>query len=367
MKKVLDKSLGLFIKFGLPVLSVLLIAVAVRTVIANSHDLSLKAPLAEPSKSPFPLGISAQGMLEPSTENIYLAARTSGRVSEVCVVPGQQVRKGEAVFRLDDPHLQAQRIVLEAEVESLKAQLVKLKSLPRPEEVPGAEAQVAEAKASLQEAEDDYRRAQRLGGAISAETLVKSRQGRERAKARLLSAEAALHLLKAGTSAEDLAVAEAAKVKAEAMVKQVRSDLAELTVTAPVDGTILQVCVHPGESITPSTRAVTLGEVSRLRVKVNIDEHEVPRLQAGATAYASVVGKPDLVYPLTFVRIEPFMSPKQALTGDNRDSRIDTRVLPVIYQVVPPRGAPLWVGQQVNVYIETVDGPTGAAPISPKT
>src|SRR5262249_5558750 len=118
MKKILDKAFGYFIKFGLPVASVLLIAVAVRTVIANSHDLSLRPPLAEPSKSPFPLGISGQGILEPATESIYLAARTPGRVGKVHVEPGQRVRKGDKVFELDDPHLQAQLLVLKAEVDS---------------------------------------------------------------------------------------------------------------------------------------------------------------------------------------------------------------------------------------------------------
>jgi len=53
---------------------------------------------------------------------------------------------------------------------------------------------------------------------------------------------------------------------------------------------------------------------------------------------------------LTFDRIEPYIVPKRSLTGDNRE-RVDTRVLQVIYRFERP-SFPLYVGQQVDVYIE---------------
>jgi hypothetical protein len=42
--------------------------------------------------------------------------------------------------------------------------------------------------------------------------------------------------------------------------------------------------------------------------------------------------------------------PKKSLTGGSTE-RVDTRVLQVIYQFDPPN-RPLYVGQQVDVYIE---------------
>jgi hypothetical protein len=56
-------------------------------------------------------------------------------------------------------------------------------------------------------------------------------------------------------------------------------------------------------------------------------------------------------YPLKFVRVEPFVIPKKSLTGDNTE-RVDTRVLQVIYQFDPDGLPPLFVGQQVEVFIE---------------
>jgi hypothetical protein len=65
-------------------------------------------------------------------------------------------------------------------------------------------------------------------------------------------------------------------------------------------------------------------------------------------------GKP---IPLAFSRIEPLVIPKKSLTGEKPD-RVDTRVLQVIYICDRPDW-PLYVGQQVDVFIEAND--TGAA------
>ena len=46
------------------------------------------------------------------------------------------------------------------------------------------------------------------------------------------------------------------------------------------------------------------------------------------------------------------MVPKKSLTGDSTE-RVDTRVLQVIFNLKKPDGKMLYVGQQVDVYIET--------------
>ena len=56
-------------------------------------------------------------------------------------------------------------------------------------------------------------------------------------------------------------------------------------------------------------------------------------------------------YLLEFVRIEPFVVPKKSLSGSNSE-RVDTRVLQVIYELDPTDRLPLFVGQQVEVFIE---------------
>ena len=53
---------------------------------------------------------------------------------------------------------------------------------------------------------------------------------------------------------------------------------------------------------------------------------------------------------LKFVRIEPYVTPKKSLTGDNTE-RVDTRVLQVLYEMQASE-EPVFVGQQMDVFIE---------------
>ena len=71
---------------------------------------------------------------------------------------------------------------------------------------------------------------------------------------------------------------------------------------------------------------------------------------ANAAGTAFMKGNTKDPIALKFVRIEPFVVPKKSLTGDSTE-RVDTRVLQVIFEFAPP-AAPLYVGQQVDVYID---------------
>jgi multidrug efflux pump subunit AcrA (membrane-fusion protein) len=143
--------------------------------------------------------------------------------------------------------------------------------------------------------------------------------------------------------------------QAQAQLAQVQTDIERLTVRALVDGEVLQVNVRPGESV--STQAgqalVVLGSVTRLHVRVDIDENDIPRLPTAlekAPARAMLRGDPGRQFPLRYVRVEPYVIPKKSLTGDNTE-RVDTRVLQVIYALEQsPRR--IYVGQQLDVYIE---------------
>src|SRR5436853_174328 len=79
------------------------------------------------------------------SENIAIGSALAGVVLEVFVPVeevGKEVRAGEALFRVDDRQLRAQLVVQQAGLASAKAQLVKLDQMPRPEEIPAAQARV---------------------------------------------------------------------------------------------------------------------------------------------------------------------------------------------------------------------------------
>ena len=68
-------------------------------------------------------------------------------------------------------------------------------------------------------------------------------------------------------------------------------------------------------------------------------------------ARAYIKGRRDVEIDLRFSRIEPYIVPKRSLTGESGE-RVDTRVLQVIYQFDRPKGAEVFVGQQMDVFLD---------------
>jgi len=156
-----------------------------------------------------------------------------------------------------------------------------------------------------------------------------------------------LYRSKIETAKSDVAVAEADLTAA-------KTDLARLTVRAPVDGEVLQVNIRTGEYAATGaldTPLMRFGATKTLHVRVDIDENDAWRFTPGTKAIAFIRGNRDLKTPLTFVRTEPYVVPKSQLTNSTTE-RVDTRVLQVIFSF--PRAAlPAYVGQQLDVFIET--------------
>jgi hypothetical protein len=70
-----------------------------------------------------------------------------------------------------------------------------------------------------------------------------------------------------------------------------------------------------------------------------------------APAFATLKGRTDVRFALEYVKVEPYVIPKRSLTGDNNE-RVDTRVLQVIYALPDDRPVQVYVGQQMDVYLQ---------------
>lgn len=351
------------VRYALPVLAAALFLFAVQYVIHTSSE-----PARPPAglvgrslltTSPYANSVAGAGLVESSSENISLGAFVPGIVTGVFVVVGQQVEAGDRLFGLDDRPLQAQLQVRRAAVAAALAELERLKHLPRPEDVPVSEAQVRQAAADLRDKEQNLARRRKLASAnaTTAEELDLAEAAAQSARAELDRTQAQLTLLKAGAWEFEIRKAEAAVTEAEADVASTQADLDRLVVKAPIAGEILQVNVRLGEFVgaPPGLPLIILGKVERLHVRVDIDEHDIPRYRPGAPATGYLKGDPLSNFPLDFVRVEPYVIPKKSLTGENTE-RIDTRVLQVIYRVISNGGPPLYVGQQVDVYFDAATG-----------
>jgi HlyD family secretion protein len=348
----------MFRKYLLPLVALGLLVSAAVHVVTAQQDKPHLAPPREPARASFAHNVAGAGIVEAQTENIAIGSALAGVVMEVYVPVekvGQRVKAGAPLFRVDDRALKAQLRVQEANLAAAEAQLAKLEDMPRPEEVSLSEAKVAVAQSNVLLRQDLAERARRLviSKAMSEEDVSQRQLGLNVAQQELAQAKMDLALLKAGAWKPDKDIAYAAVLQARAQIDQTQIELDRLIVRAPVDGDVLQVNVRQGEYVgTPPNQAlVVLGSVHELHVRVDVDEHDIPRFRPGAAAKAMVRGNPQVTFPLRFVRVEPYVVPKKWLTGDNTE-RVDTRVLQVIY-AIERTDQPVYVGQQLDVFIHS--------------
>lgn len=342
-------------KYVLPMVAVAGLVFAIYVVAQGAKPVPAAPPVAQPAIAPYQSYVAGAGIIEASTENIAVGTVTPGVVTDVYVKPNATVKAGDPLFKVDDRSLQAELQVRQAALVQAQAHLHKLEQTPRPEDIPPAEAKVAEARAALSDLRNQlslYENVQDKA-AISQDELARRRYAVEMAEARLRQAIAQLELLKAGTWKPDLEIARAEVDAAQAQISLVRTEIERLTTRAPVNGTILQVKIRLGEYAPAGVLQaplILMGNLDRLHVRVDVDENDAWRVRQDAPAVAYVRGNRDLQTRLDFVRIEPYVVPKRSLTGESIE-RVDTRVLQIIYSF--DRGAlPVYVGQLMDVFIE---------------
>ena len=282
-------------------------------------------PTVEPARSPFAASVAATGILEAARENVKIAAPKPALIQKVTVQVGSKVKTGDPLLQLDDREARARLNTLRAQIEALRAGLTADRVMQA-------------------DAADQLARAEKLAkdNVISVDERKRREFAMQNWDARLVKTEA------------DLAAM-------AAQIQQAQTELDVLTVRAPRDGTILQVNVRDGEfaGTAPQEPLMILGEVDKLQVRAEVDEQNAPLVEANRPAIAYLKGDTLRRLPLRFVRIEPFVIPKRSLTGDSAE-RVDTRVLQIIFELDRPE-VPLYVGQQVDVFIERAPTP-GAVP-----
>jgi multidrug efflux pump subunit AcrA (membrane-fusion protein) len=277
-------------------------------------------PPVTPPEKPYTQGIAGTGILEARAENVLIGVPVPGLVEKVFVKVSDTVKEGQPLMKIDDRELSAQLLTQQASVEVSKA-TVELK-----------QAMLAKVQDMLDRmnAVEDKR-------AISMDDLRNRKND-------VLVATA------------DAAAAKAQLLAAESNVKSTQLLLERLTIMAPRAGQILQVNIRAGEyaSTQPKSAPIVLGDLSELQVRTDIDEQNAVKIREGqaATAYIKGDTRRESKIPLVFERVEPFVIPKVSLTGSSTE-RVDTRVLQVIYRLKIPEGRKLYVGQQVDVFIET--------------
>jgi len=354
----------------LPVVAGLMLLFAANHVLTAQKPVEQAAPPSTPAMTKYARCVAASGLVEPQNESIAIGSHLPGIVAHVYVKVGQRVRPGDPLFALDQRQVEADLRVKEAQLQAAEAELARLEQMPRPEDLPPLEARVREAEALVAERRDAYERNALLAekSAVGQGDLVSSRTRLAAAQAQLEAAKAEEARMRAGSWEADKLVSRAAVERARAEVAQLRTQAERHTVLTPApdrgghgakDGKdvtldVLQLNIRPGEAVDAASgkALLVLGDVSRRHVRVDIDEHDIPRFRTDAPAVGLFRGDTQREFALRFERLEPYVIPKRSLTGDAIE-RVDTRVLQVLYEIIAPaEPASLFVGQQMDVFID---------------
>lgn len=318
--------------------------------------------------------VALSGRIEGDTSAV--APKANGRILEIRVREGDEVKAGDTIAVLDDEQLRAReeqaRAALsqaEAKAQAAQNQIAVLKEQWQQNnlqtdqakvdaegrvhqaeaEVTAAEAELAQQQAAYQLALFDKEAYQKLAatGAVSerrgleaASTAAQREAAVASAKRRVEAARGALQLAKASLAnpgiksaatnavSKQIALQQSEVASANAAIEQVRAQLAEaqanrkdLTVIAPFNGTVTTRSAEPGEVVMAGTPIVSLLDLSKVYLRGFVTEGQIGNVKVGQHARVYLDSDPNRPLDAYVSRIDP----QATFTPENtyfRDERV---------------------------------------------
>jgi RND family efflux transporter MFP subunit len=263
-------------------------------------EVETTTAVAAPNASGSAAVLNASGYVV-ARRQATVSAKVTGKVAEVLIEEGMEVREGQLLARLDDSTI---RPVYELARRQLEA----------------ARKNLEEVEVRLAEAERNLRRMQQL----RKNNLVSELQ-LDQAQSEVAALNARLEALKSE-----------AKV-AEANVRVRAQELEDLLVRAPFDGVVVSKDAQPGEMVSPisagggftRTGIATLVDMDSREVEVDVNEAFINRVQPGQKTEAVLDAYPDWVIPSHVINIVPTADRQKATVRVRIGfDELDARILP---------------------------------------
>ncbi len=249
--------------------------------------------------------IVVQGYVEMTT--LRLASKIAGRIDKVFVEEGDSVCKGDTLYIISTPELDAKLSQVEAILSGAKAIDEKAKAGTRKPIVQSARDMWQKSKVGVSLARQTYARVQRLyeEGVVSAQKRDEAYASLEAARATERAAKSQYLLAVEGASREDKAAAAAQVQQAQSVVEEVERYLADRVVYAPADGIVATVVANEGEIVGSGFPVVTITESNTATANFHIPETLLPQVVCGEHFEAEVpaLGK-RVGFEVTYISVE---------------------------------------------------------------
>ena len=205
-----------------------------------------------------------QGTVECTTYKA--SSKVPGRIDDMKVAQGDRVEKGQLLYTLSTPELEA-----------------KLRQAEAVKQIEAAMNMWQKAQAGLELARKTYERVQNLynDGVVPAQKLDEATANYKAMEATALAAKAQYDMATDGARKEDKEAAAARVRQAEGAVSEVESYISDAMVYSPVTGEISTIIAEEGELVGSGYPGVAILDMSDLWVTFNVKETLLPGLRIG--------------------------------------------------------------------------------------
>ncbi len=275
--------------------------------------------------------LSYSGTIE--TTQAKLSFQVPGRVALVSIQEGQPVKKNQIIAELDRAEFASRSDQAKANLDrAQKAKLqletvLKISSKTLPAEVARATANVAGVQDTLKDAEKNYKRYEDLfsKGVVTEKERDSVKLVYEVTKSRLTESESVLKLAQG-----NLARIDAAKQDIETSIAQINASKAALNqasiqfgytqLKSPMDGIVTSRNIEPGETVNAGREVITISDLSRVDLKIFVDETEIGKIKPNQKVEVRVDTFPDKRYEgyVSFISPEGEFTPKIIQTKKER-------------------------------------------------
>ena len=230
---------------------------------------------------------------------IDLAFRDMGRIKDIRVHEGDQVKPGEVLAELDQARFQDAVRKAENAVAAQKEIVAKLLAGTRPQQIQQARERVAAARAGVRLAEITLKRIRAVAqkGYVPQEKLDEAKAKYNQAVANLAAAEAGLNLALQGPRPQDIAAAKYKLASMEAELALAKRVLADSRLIAPAAGIVENRVLEPGDIASPQVPALILALDNPVWARAYLPEPDLGKVREGMRAWIESDSFPGKRFP----------------------------------------------------------------------
>ena len=233
------------------------------------------------------------GLLRESRRS-QLSFQRGGELLELLVDEGQVVAAGQTLGRLDARHIRARRAVLEAQVAEAKAVLDELEAGPRRETIAAkrAELRAQESQRQVLARQLARRKQLLLSASVSREEYETFLYDYEAAVAREDVVQRQLDEMLAGTRVEKIAAQRARLAQLDAQRTEIAHDMEDTQVVAPFAGRVAARFVDEGSIVAAGTPVLEVMDDTNVEAWIGLPPSAALALQVGQQHELMIAGKP---------------------------------------------------------------------------